>query len=132
MSATPPDDPTTALNQVLSEVIDVVLEVRQAYRKVPETHALHAELDQLFDDVRSWARLLVEQDDARGGAQPRSRRFLNIFLHPARSGNGVHGDAHGCNGLQLTRVCGPSHSPRPLFFHYEHATNHRSDRILRE
>lgn len=43
-----PDDPMTALNQVLSEVIALVAEVKQAHRKVPETHALHAELDQLF------------------------------------------------------------------------------------
>jgi DNA-binding ferritin-like protein len=61
-----PDDPMTALNQVLSEIIDIVQEVKQAHRKVPGTHALHAELDQLFEDLAAWARVLVEQDEARG------------------------------------------------------------------
>ena len=61
-----PDDPMTALNMVLSEVIDIVQEVKQAHRKVPETHALHAAIDQLFDDLRAWAGMLIEQDEARG------------------------------------------------------------------
>jgi DNA-binding ferritin-like protein len=60
------DDPIAALNQVLSEVIDAVLDVRQAHRRVPETHALHALLDRLFADLRTWARLLAEQDQALG------------------------------------------------------------------
>ncbi len=34
--------------------------------RVPETHALHAELDQLFADLRTWARLLADQDQALG------------------------------------------------------------------
>jgi DNA-binding ferritin-like protein len=60
------DDPAAALNQVLSEVIDGILDVRQAHRRVPETHALHAVLDQLLDDLRDWARLLADQDQALG------------------------------------------------------------------
>jgi DNA-binding ferritin-like protein len=60
------DDPVAALNQVLSEVIDAVLDVRQAHRRVPETHALHAVLDRLLDDLRTWARLLADQDQALG------------------------------------------------------------------
>jgi hypothetical protein len=66
MTSASPHDPMTALNEVLSEVIDMVMAVRQAHRKVPETHALHAELDQLFSDARGWAELLVVADTARG------------------------------------------------------------------
>jgi DNA-binding ferritin-like protein len=66
MSPSPPDDPIDALNQVLSEVIDMVQDVKQAHAKIPETQALHAELDLLSSDLRMWARLLIEQDDALG------------------------------------------------------------------
>jgi len=59
-------DLAAALNQVLSEVIDAILDVRQAHRRVPETQALHAELDQLLADLKTWARLLADRDEALG------------------------------------------------------------------
>jgi DNA-binding ferritin-like protein len=66
VSSSVPHDPTAALNQALSEVIDEVQELKQARWQVARTHPLHAELDQLFDDLRDWAHLLIEQDEALG------------------------------------------------------------------
>jgi hypothetical protein len=66
MSSPGPHDPAAALTEVLSEVIDVVQEVKEAHRRVPETLALHAELDLLFDDVKTWARMLFVEDEALG------------------------------------------------------------------
>jgi DNA-binding ferritin-like protein len=66
VSASPSADPIAALNQVLNEVIDMVQDVKQAHVKVPETQALHAELDKLFSDLKNWVRLLLEQDAALG------------------------------------------------------------------
>ena len=66
VSPPPRGDRAAALNQVLSEVIDAILDVRQALRRVPGTQALHGELDQLFADLRTWARLLADADQALG------------------------------------------------------------------
>ena len=55
-----------AFNRVLSEVIDLVQDVKQARRRTPAADGLHAELDDLLSDLGSWARLLVEEDETMG------------------------------------------------------------------
>jgi DNA-binding ferritin-like protein len=55
-----------ALNQVLSEVMDVVQQVKQANWRVSPHQSLHGELNELNDDVRAWARRLILQDESLG------------------------------------------------------------------
>jgi DNA-binding ferritin-like protein len=66
VSAPGPDDSLAELNRVLSDVLEVIREVKQAEWKVPKTHQLHADLDRLFGDLLSWKTLLSERDTALG------------------------------------------------------------------
>ncbi len=91
MSSPPPADPAAAINRVLSEVIDDVLDVKQAHRRVPETHALHAELDRLFDDLRAWARVIADQDQALG-VSPLASMPTSTGRTPPHSWHGAASD----------------------------------------
>jgi DNA-binding ferritin-like protein len=58
-------DPTqvvAGLNQVLSEMIDGISEVKVALWRSKRTGVLHAELDQLLRDLARWAHSLGDRD----------------------------------------------------------------------
>jgi hypothetical protein len=67
-TSTPPHGALATFNGTLSEIIDVLGEVKQASRKVPRDHELHNQLDELFEDLRTWASLLMAEGDELGSS----------------------------------------------------------------
>ena len=53
MTPVPPHDPAAVLNEVLSEVVDLVLAVRQARHAVREGQELDTDLHRLFTSRRT-------------------------------------------------------------------------------
>jgi DNA-binding ferritin-like protein len=84
---------------VLSEVIDAILDVRQAHRRVSGTQPLHGELDQLFADLRNWARLLADADQALGVSP--------LASMPSAAGRTPPNPWHGAaNNEEVRRIVG--------------------------
>ena len=67
-TTTPPHEAVAALFGVLSEVIDVGRDVKQSDRKVSSNGQLHRQLSELFEDLRSWAALLMTEGEQLGSS----------------------------------------------------------------
>ena len=62
MTPVPPHDPAAALNEVLSEVVDLVLALTAGASRGREGQELDTELHQLFTSGRTRSELLVDVD----------------------------------------------------------------------
>jgi hypothetical protein len=62
LSGPDPTQPVAGINRVLSEIVDVILEVKVALWRSKRTRGLHAELDQLLCDLTSWTTSLGDRD----------------------------------------------------------------------
>jgi hypothetical protein len=107
VSPAPPEDPAAVLNQVLSEAIDALLDVRQAARRVPGTQALHGMLDRLFADLRAWAQMLRDLDTELG-VSPLASMPSGAARTPSNPWYGAasSGEIHRIVGEHLDRLAG--------------------------
>jgi hypothetical protein len=107
VSPPPRQDPAAVLNQVLSEVIDALLDVRQASRRVPGTQALHGMLDRLFADLRTWAQMLRDLDTELG-VSPLASMASGAARTPSNPWYGAasNEEIHRIVGEHLDRLAG--------------------------
>jgi len=63
-----PSQVVAELQAMVDELIDLVLEVKQAHHVVPEDHPLHGQLDALFDQLSRWTHALAGRTRALGGS----------------------------------------------------------------
>jgi hypothetical protein len=62
LSEPDPAQPVAGLNRVLSEIVDVILEVKVALWRSKRTRGLHTELDGLLCDLTGWTTSLGYRD----------------------------------------------------------------------
>ena len=92
----------SSLNLVLSEVIDVGQDVKEAHHKVS---AVHAELDRLLEDLGRWARTLAEEDQARNVSPlERMPSVVGRKPHALWAGTPTDGDVRRTLFEHLTRL----------------------------
>lgn len=63
-----PSQVVAELQAMIDELIDLILEVKQAHHAVPEDHPLHTELDGLFAQLSGWTHALADRTRALGGS----------------------------------------------------------------
>ncbi len=68
IAVAPASQVVAELQAMIDELIDLVLEVKQAHHAVPQDHPLHAQVDALFSEPSGWAQALAARTRALGGS----------------------------------------------------------------